>query len=505
MVPECCTIRQSMGILILSPDQEAARLLCSALERRGAEHAWAQAETESGAAPLVAVVDAGLPGHDEYVKRLERLSPWSRCYIIGEADQAPPRKDRIRQGHARFIYKPFDAAGLAQLLVRDAEVAALERRRQHVEVKADELALLVQSTFEAIIGLDEQLNIVSWNRGATRTYGYEASEIIGHPINVLYRGLARRTPPEHPERRAMHTIRRHKDGHELSVLVSRSEITDELSGSSLKFAEVSLDVTQQQRLEHDLQQSQRLATLGRISATMSHEINNPLAVIRSCAAWLKDFADKSDNEDLCETAEDLEQASERIAGFVDQMCGLARRAPTELARAPLSKTLESALKMVRPRANNKGVQLTILDAHHSTLEVEHDRARLSQAIINVVANAVDAAAEGERQVWVRIVPLEHGVKIEVEDNGPGVAPEMQERLFEPFSTTKPFGHGTGLGLALSREVLQEHKGQIRLNPRPQGGTIAELELPYSSESMNDASRLRSSTPPDPRADQERFG
>lgn len=479
-----------MGVWILSPDVEAAGSLCSVFQRHGVTHQWDQTATEPPPWTLVAVIDAEVGNHSKLRGELRRSLPWCRCYLLTSeaadcrssalettASELSGTPSETQDTNTKLVTKPFDAAGLAQLVQREAELAALDRTRRQTEVRADELALLVQSTFEAIIGLDSELTILSWNGGATATYGYEATEVLGKPIGILYESAERKSPPFHLERRAAHTLRRHKDGHQLSVLVSRSRVAQPPPGSELAFSEVSLDVTQQQRLEHDLQQSQRLATLGRISATMSHEINNPLAVIRSCAAWLKDFANKADNDELYETSDDLELASERIGGFVDQMCGLARRAPTELSREPLSKTLEVALRMVRPRAINKGVDLRVVDAHIATLPIDHDRARLSQAIINVVANAVDAAAEGGRQVWVRIVPQDTTVQIEVQDNGPGVAPEMRDQLFEPFSTTKPFGHGTGLGLALTREVLAEHHGSVRLVARPTGGTIAELQLP----------------------------
>lgn len=465
-----------MGILIVSSDREAVPLLCSALGRRNAAYSWSETPSDSDDAPLVAVFDQELSDYQERIRELARHSPWCRCYVIG-APEGVKNGNVSPVERANFIAKPFDATFVAQVLVRDAEVAALERGQRTVATKADELALLVQSTFEAIIGLDRDLRIVSWNNGATQTYGFQQEEVLGSHISVLAQGVEAVSSQRRPERRATRTTRRRSDGKELEVLVSRSRVTGQVPGSKLEYAEVSLDITAQAALERDLTQAQQLATLGRISATMSHEINNPLAVIRSCAAWLKDFAEHHGNLELRETADDLELASERIGGFVDQMGGLARRAPVETTRAPLSRTLEAALRMVRPRAVNKGVALSIVGAHHSTLEVEHDPSRLSQAIINVVANAIDAAAEAGREVWVKIVPEASLVRIEVEDTGPGVAKEIQNRLFEAFTTTKAAGHGTGIGLALTREVMAEHQGEVRLAAREGGGTIAVLEFP----------------------------
>lgn len=473
-----------MAILILSPDQEASTLLCSALARRGAAYVWHEVNDSSDELPSVAIVDARLPGYEGYLQKLLTAAPWCRRYLMGTPETL--QDSDAERANVRVVHKPFDAAGLAQLLVQESKLAELAKDQRGAQTKADELALLVQSTFEAIIGLDADLGILSWNSGASDIYGFHAEEVLGKPISVLSEGIEAPTSELRPgEKRAEETRRRHKDGRELTLLVSRSRITGQPQESALEYAEVSLDISSQRRMQRDLEQSQRLATLGRISATMSHEINNPLAVIRSCAAWLNDFAERSKDNELSETAEDLELASERIAGFVDQMCGLARRMPTELKLAPLSKTLEPALRMIRPRAMNRKVRLALTDMHLAGTQVAHDVGRLSQAIINVVANAIDAAADGGGDVWFRLVQSERAIRIIVEDNGPGIAPEMEGRLFEPFSTTKPFGLGTGLGLALTREVLLEHHGMVQLMPRPNGGTVAELTLPLSPRHATD--------------------
>jgi CheY-like chemotaxis protein len=131
--------------------------------------------------------------------------------------------------------------------------------------------------------------------------------------------------------------------------------------------------------------------------------------------------------------------------------------------------------MVRPRASERGVTLNIdkgLDRR-----VPHDPPRLAQAVLNVLSNAVDAAAAGGKHVSLRIREEAGVVRIQVDDDGLGIAPEIAGSLFEPFSTTKPPGQGTGLGLAITHQILADHRGAVTLSAKDGGGTRAELILP----------------------------
>ena len=466
-----------MSVFLISNDSEACQLLCSALERRHVPNAY------TGHLPdviepewSVVVADAAIEGTVPLLEKLRSIAPWTRSYLM--TSSAGPR------AYHPFpvIHKPFDAAAFAQTLTRDSELSTLDKRGHTAQTQADELGLLVQTSFEAIVGLDKDLQIVSWNAGASEIYGYTEAEVIGKRISTLSQGdceqqhignLAR------GQRRAVEVYRKRRDGVSLTVLVSRTRVRANSPGSRLEYAEVSLNLTERRRLERELAHSRRLANLGRLSATMSHEINNPLAVIRSCASWLSDHAKQQDHDDLRDTAEDLELASDRIASFVGQMCGFARRSPSRHHPIPLEPTLELALRMVKPRALSKAVELNTTGRFLEPRTLHHDPERLSQALMNIVANAIDAAAEGEQNVWVDAHINGDCMFIEVADDGPGIDPEIRDHLFEPFATTKPFGQGTGLGLALTLEVAREHKGTVQFEERAEGGTRAILRLPLN--------------------------
>jgi PAS domain S-box-containing protein len=465
-----------MSVIVLSPHEESAAPLCSALERRRIPFRWTRDVPTHRDAPLVAVVDSKLEGYASALRSLRTDAPWCRRYVMD-----PPHGVGSIEGSAA-LHRPFDASLVAELLGRDRELALIDRKRIELEIEAQDLGELLQHSFEAFIGLDCNHQIISFSPGASEMYGYATADVLGKPITLLGDSLNEGVPQGGAigqDKLVLETTRRHADGRELRVLVSRSRARNHGAKSPLAFTEVSLDVTHMRQLERQLEHQGRLAHLGRIAATMSHEINNPLSVIRSCAAWLGSYSKRFDTAELRETSRDLEIASERIATFVRQMSGFVRRTDDDMRLESLNGALEMALRMVRPRAADKNVQIALVDASAATRAIPHDAGRLAHAFINVIANAIDAAAEGGGHVWLWVTSGEESVNVRVADDGPGIAPAIREHLFEPFSTTKAVGHGTGLGLALTKEIVQEHAGTITLRPRDPRGVVALISLPLA--------------------------
>jgi PAS domain S-box-containing protein len=464
-----------MSVLILSQDESAARSLGAALDRRGVPHGRIPRSLPDRL-PLVVILDVAATGFEDLLERIRDSAPWSRCYLIANRGDAPS------EGLAPIIQKPFDASALAEMLERECELAALDRRRRSLAAHTEELGLLLESSLEAIIGLDYKGVIVFWNRGAERTYGYteeeaigKTSTLLGDPLPTRLESIDRNAPS------ALELVRRHKDGRDVTVIVSRSRSEGAQQGALIECAEVSLDVTEHRALQTEVEHSQRLAQLGRMAATLSHEINNPLAVIRSNAGWLSTVAQRSQHAELVEVARDLELAAERIATFIDQMTGFARRGSPVLELAPLSRSLDLALRMVRPRAEASKVTLIHEAREMTKVSVAHDPTRFAHAVINVLANAIDAASHGGGHVWLRVASDRHWLAVEVDDDGPGISPSKRGQVFEPFYTTKPFGRGTGLGLWLTQQILNDHSGEIRIDSRDSGGARVKLLLPLPEE------------------------
>jgi PAS domain S-box-containing protein len=467
-----------VNILVVSQDEDAAFSLCSALQRSGQQAVWEQAVGPARAlirsgTPLVLVADTAVPEHSELLEEVRDKSPWTRIYLMADPS--------VRFPHALVpvVAKPFDAAELAELLGRERELAELDRGRRTLQAHAEDLALLVEASFEAIVGLDSEGIIRSWNQGAANVYGYGAEAVIGRHISLL------EVDPEAAKlrlsahvRQVTEVRRRRNDGREILVLLALSLVP---ASRSYALVEVSLDITERRKLERELEHSERLASIGRLAASMAHEINNPLAVVHASSTYVAEVAERTGDVELAECARDMHLAVERIGSFVQHVCGFARRERPQLTDTPLTTAVDIAVRLARPRARDRGVELTVECS--VTTRVPHDPPRVAQAILNLLSNAIDAAATLGHQVWLRVIEEAERVSVHVDDNGPGVASEIESRVFEPFATTKPHGQGTGLGLAITRQILQDHGGTVMLSPREGGGTRAEIVLP----SLNAAS------------------
>jgi signal transduction histidine kinase len=158
------------------------------------------------------------------------------------------------------------------------------------------------------------------------------------------------------------------------------------------------------------------------------------------------------------------------------------------------ETVRMALRLAKPRAADQRVEM-MLDPGHD-VRISHDPTRLSQAVLNIVSNAIDAAAEGGGHVAIRVVTDVIRVRIQVDDDGLGIQESVRDRLFEPFATTKQHGKGTGLGLAITRQIIDDHGGTVTLASGPSGaGTRAEIVLPLESGTAAWRAPPSSSPPP----------
>jgi signal transduction histidine kinase len=189
--------------------------------------------------------------------------------------------------------------------------------------------------------------------------------------------------------------------------------------------------------------------------------------------------------------EDVRLAVDRIRGFVNHVCGFARRDRPTLNDTSVRETVRMALRLAKPRAADRRVEIALEPGADDRLP--HDAARISQAVLNLVSNGIDAAAEDGGRVVIRLVVEASSVRIQVDDDGPGIFPAMRERAFEPFTTTKPQGKGTGLGLAITRQIIDDHGGSVALVDGPSGkGARGEIVLPLMARA---ARRPLSSRPP----------
>lgn len=347
------------------------------------------------------------------------------------------------------------------------------------------LAAIVESSDDAIVSKDLNGIVTSWNKAAERIFGYKAEEIIGKPITLIIppelqddepRILAKLRAGERIDH--FQTVRMRKDGERLDISLTVSPIKDH-TGKVIGAAKIARDITQQKRLEEAIQISERLASVGRLAATVAHEINNPLEAVTNFLY-------------LARHQPALPERARYYLNYADQE--LAR--VTHIARQTLGfyRDNSQAALVIVPDLVEDVLRIYERKFHYKSLKVERRiqpgltvyalQGELKQILSNLVANAIDASQEGGRIVvhaWSSHdfkKTGRHGIRLTIADTGVGIPEKDKERLFAPFFTTKK-EVGTGLGLWITKDLLEKKGGRIRVrsrNSKP-SGTVMSIYLP----------------------------
>jgi signal transduction histidine kinase len=226
-----------------------------------------------------------------------------------------------------------------------------------------------------------------------------------------------------------------------------------------------------------LLQMEKLSAMGQLLAGVAHELNNPLAVVMGQAQLLQHSVGQVS---VAARAEKIARSAERCVRIVRNFLALARERPPERARVDLNAVVEEALELLGYELRADGIDLR-LDLADGLPALWADPHQLHQVVVNLLTNAQYAMRHGE---GLRVLALSTAtdagqthVRLRVGDTGPGIAPHVQARMFEPFFTTKPTGEGTGLGLSLSKGIVEGHGGSISVDSTPGRGAVIEVQLP----------------------------
>ena len=356
------------------------------------------------------------------------------------------------------------------------------------------LAAIIAGSDDAIFSKTLDTIITSWNLGAERMYGYTADEIIGQPVSLL-------VPPEKPDDvhfimeriRAgesldhYETVRRHKDGSLVYVTLTISPIHDR-NGNIVGASTIARDMTSRRLAEEALRASEKLVAMGRMAASIAHEIRNPLDAAKNITYLLQQ------NQQLDPSTQGLLNLLDSQLNHLGEICSrtLTFARPGDAAsRVALAGLVDEVFALQRKNLTLKGIEVT--RRFESPGEVIGYPGPLRQVLVNLISNAIDAIpADQKGRITVHIADLHHpatnveGVRISFSDNGGGIRPENLKRLFQPFFSTK-HEEGTGLGLWVSYGIVTQHGGSIRVRSRVEGsarGTIFSIFLPRLGVRMN---------------------
>jgi two-component system NtrC family sensor kinase len=402
---------------------------------------------------------------------------------------------------------------------------AESRNAREIEAKNRDLSRsearyrrLTEGAHDAIIVADSEGRITLFNPAAERTFQYSADEVLGRPLADLIpmavrdaKGVASLVG------KTVELQGRRQDGEEFPLELSLGALEWE---GEIQYIGSIRDQTERQRMRAMLVQSEKLASIGLLSAGVAHEINNPLAYVGNNLAVLeRDFkgvlammecyeqthpgleeADPEQLRKIEEISEDLDwpyvrsnlqrmltrtrEGVQRVANIVQNLRGLARTSPPKLESVLIPDLIAPALEMIQGRIRRRGVE--VVQEHQSVRRVMCVAPQISQVVLNLLVNAIQAIEASSREQGGRIEVKTRAAGeyyvIEIADDGCGIDPEALPKLFDPFFTTKPVGEGTGLGLSISHGIVTGHGGKIEVQSSPGLGTRFRVLLPLNPSS-----------------------
>ncbi len=368
-----------------------------------------------------------------------------------------------------------------------SRVARLSAGQPEPQALRDEMTQAIEELGVIVVGLDGEGRIGLFNAEAERTTGFEADEILGRPIAVLFPrdeaeslnarlAAAGRAETTQPFDSALLT----RVGRVRDVRARFKRVKPGARGLAMVFT--ATDVTEEVALQKRTRQAERLAAIGRLAAGLAHEIRNPLNGAHLHLTLLDRILRKrgaGGGDEALESVATVSHEVQRLSALVTEFLQFARPQPLTLRPTPLAEVCTHAVRLLAPDAERSGVEL-VLDLPFTPVEVRADRDKLSQVLMNLVRNAIEAiAAEPQDskpeagplgRVTVRVRRQPREVFVEVEDDGPGIA-KSDAPIFDAFYSTKPAG--TGLGLPIAHRIVQDHGGVLTFESGPADARATE--------------------------------
>src|SRR5882724_9668551 len=270
---------------------------------------------------------------------------------------------------------------------------------------------------------------------------------------------------------------------EVALLESSADQIGLALDNARLYTETRLQLEDLRRAHTDVIRAERLAAVGELAGGVAHEINNPLMIILGQVHLL---LQSQDHESVLNGLKVIDGATKRAANIVRELVLFAERSPLRRARCKVSDQIYKVLSLHQSRL--EGAHITVQTEFEEAPEIWADSNQLQEALFHLVQNAEQAmsAARGSGTLAIRVRPAGDGVRIEVSDDGPGVAPDDLARVFNPFFTTKAPGEGRGLGLSVAHSVVAEHDGRLWAENRPGGGAMFVIELPCGVPAVDPA-------------------
>ena len=390
--------------------------------------------------------------------------------VIGTLVIADPREG---------VFAPEDIRLLSTLATHAAVVIANARFFEMVRRAKEQWETAFDALSEGIAVVDDEGRVRRANRALADLLGAPLPNVVGVHLGAALLGKS------HALLEVLDAARR---GDRPAPLIARSEQLRRtvrvnaalISGATPEQSVVVLieDVTEQQALETQLVQSEKLAAVGQLVSGVAHELNNPLTSIAGLSEFLLEQKElgKKDRGHL----QVIQEQAERAGRIVRNLLTFARKGSAERIPVDLNDVIRRTLALTAYELKLKDVTVE-RELSGALPEVFGDRHGLQQVVLNLVTNAAHAVADNPRERPREITVstwFDGQVHLRVADTGPGISDEIAQSIFTPFFTTKEPGKGTGLGLSITYSIVESHGGQISLEPRgPRGGAAFRVDLP----------------------------
>ncbi len=410
----------------------------------------------------------------------ERLALRKNCEAFPVYEKTSAIKDK--DGHQLGIVSVID------------DISARRRLQQALRESEERYRSFVETAKSAIIAVDGEGRIILFNPAAEKIFGYQRDEILNREFSCLFPARYKDTIPAEPGKGGDSGLSNmggstseitglNKNGEEFSAEISLSMCRVE--GRPILTA-IIFDITERKNLQEQLLQSAKLAAIGELISGVTHEVNNPLAVVIGYSEMLLSEPDIS--SESREAIKAIHAESERAKKVIQNMLSFARKHNPEKDVIQVNDILEKTLGLTDYELRKNSVNV-IKDLDPDLPETVGDPNQLQQVFLNLIINSQQAMSEinDPRQLTIRSRLKETGpiggvvgrnvIQITFEDNGPGIPDSTINKVFDPFYTTKPKGKGTGLGLSVSFGIIKEHGGDIFVRRNEQRGVTFFVELP----------------------------
>jgi len=353
------------------------------------------------------------------------------------------------------------------------------------------LQCILQSSEDIIFATEVDGMLISFSKGGEKVLGYTWEELAGRDIKDLAENPLLFQEFISSSLQGGVTTHldlpfRHKEGGSIYCNVTLINLTNR-EGQRVGTVGVCRDITLWKKLQEDLVRIDRLAEIGRLAAGVAHEINNPLAIIGEASGWAGAVIDDAegltpeDRSELEKAVKGISEQTKRCRNITHQLLDFARRSAPEKTEFDVHTLLKESVGFLKSEVKHTSIEIDF-DFMPGPLLMHSDPRLLEQVFVNFITNAIHAInkdGKDKGRIEIQTRRTDSKVEISFKDNGIGIPPENQQKIFELFYTTKPPGKGTGLGLPICQNIIKKIGGEISFHSEVGVGTSFTISIPLS--------------------------